>query len=105
VAHEADGKELSDLEPLEVEKGLAERVLQKVVVPYLDKVDEHGALALALVRNQDPEKECKISLGSATQQTLFQIVQNCLRSLPSFKTLVKVTWFSLIYLLLFLPFF
>ena len=40
------------LQPLEMEEALAERVLQEVVVPDLDEVNEHGALALALVRYQ-----------------------------------------------------
>ena len=33
-----------------MKEALAEGVLQEVVVPDLDEVDEHGALALALVR-------------------------------------------------------
>ena len=43
-----------NLEPLEMQEALAEGVLQEVVVPDLDEVDEHGALALALVRYQHP---------------------------------------------------
>ena len=45
-----------DLEPLEVQEALAQRVLQQVVVADLDEVDEHGALALALVGDQHPEE-------------------------------------------------
>ena len=37
-----------------MQEALAERVLQEVIVPDLDEVDEHGALALALVRYQHP---------------------------------------------------
>ena len=40
------------LQPLKMKEALAEGVLQEVVVPDLDEVDEHGALALALVRYQ-----------------------------------------------------
>ena len=39
-----------------MKKALAERVLQEVVVSDLDEVDEHGALALALVRDQHSEE-------------------------------------------------
>ena len=39
-----------------MKEALAERVLQEVVVPDLDEVDEHGALALALVRYQHSEE-------------------------------------------------
>ena len=43
---------ITNLQPLQMEEALAEGVLQEVVVPDLDEVDEHGALALALVRYQ-----------------------------------------------------
>ena len=56
VEHEADKEELAHLQPLEVQEALAQRVLQQVVVPDLDEVDEHGALALALVGDQHPEE-------------------------------------------------
>ena len=46
-----------------MQEALAERVLQEVIVPDLDEVDEHGALALALVRYQHPGlKKSRVSV-------------------------------------------
>ena len=53
--------EIANLKPLEMQEALAQRVLQEVVVPDLDEVDEHGALALALVRYQHPGFELSFS--------------------------------------------
>ena len=53
VECERHEEELADLQPLQVEEALAERVLQEVVVARLYEGHEHRALAPALVGDQD----------------------------------------------------
>ena len=53
VEGETDEEELANLQPLEVKEALTERMLEKMIVTSLDEGHEHGALPLALVRNQN----------------------------------------------------
>ena len=91
VEHEADEEELSDFEPLEVEEGLAQRVLEQVVVPDLDEVHEHGTLSLGLVGDQHLEVHLQLAVD-VIDVVLGQndgVVQHILYQKPSFNFYVK----------------